>query len=214
MKNLISTLSILMMFAFMFNTEAVAQKKDNSKDAKKVKKEWKNKAKGYKKNPLALKALFESNQKSVDELTKKNAECNQRLTELQSALDKCEAERNGMKAEVEALKTQLAQCNTALEASKVQVDKGVERGLVFKVQIGAFQFLDLKKYFESLGDQNLTTETVDNLNKYTIGKFKDLNTAEAFKKDIRRMGVKDAWIVAYFDGVRIDMKEAKSRMGN
>ena len=38
-------------------------------------------------------------------------------------------------------------------------------------------------------------------------------TAEAFKKDIQKMGIKDAWIVPYIDGVRVTMTEAEKFMG-
>lgn len=205
MKKYVMGLSLLIAVLFTVSP-ALAQKGGD----KKVKKEWKKKAKGYVKNPLSLKSLVENYQKTIDELTKKNNELSQRYQELQAQLDKCENQSRGKDAEITNLKNQLSQCNTALEASKQQEVKGVDKGLVFKVQIGAFQYFNINQYLSET--QNFEGETHDNLNKYTIGKFKDYNMADAFKKDIRRMGIKDAWIVAYYDGVRIDMKEAMRRL--
>jgi len=205
MKKYVMGLSLLMAVLFS-TTPAFAQKGGD----KKVKKEWKKKAKTYVKNPLSLKSTIENYQKTIDELTKKNNELSQRYQELQAQLDKCENQSRGKDAEINNLKNQLAQCNTALEASKQQETKGVERGLIFKVQIGAFQYFNINQYLSET--QNFEGETRDNLNKYTIGRFKDYNMADAFKKDIRKMGIKDAWIVAYYDGVRIDMKEAMRRL--
>jgi septal ring factor EnvC (AmiA/AmiB activator) len=205
MKKYVMGLSLLIAVLFTVSP-ALAQKGGD----KKVKKEWKKKAKGYVKNPLSLKSLVENYQKTIDELTKKNNELSQRYQELQAQLDKCENQSRGKDAEIANLKNQLSQCNTALEASKQQEVKGVDKGLIFKVQIGAFQYFNINQYLSET--QNFEGETRDNLNKYTIGKFKDYNMADAFKKDIRKMGIKDAWIVAYYDGVRIDMKEAMKRL--
>lgn len=207
MKKYVMSLSLVL--AMLFAVSPAYAQKGNKKD-KAVKKEWKKKAKTYVKNPLSLKSTIENYQKTIEELTKKNNELSQRYTELQAQLDKCESQSRAKDAEINNLKNQLAQCNTALETSKQVQVKDVERGLVFKVQIGAFQYFNINQYLSET--QNFEGETKDNLNKYTIGKFKDYNMADAFKKDIRKMGIKDAWIVAYYDGVRIDMKEAKKRM--
>jgi len=203
-------MSIAFFFAVVsFINPVMAQK--NKNDDKKLKKEWKKKVKTYKKNPLALKNTFDGYQKQIDELTKKNAELSQRYTETQAALDKCETELRGKNGEIQALQEKLAQANAALEAMKNVQDKGIERGLMFKIQVGAFQYFNLNKYLEST-QENFQGESGDNLNKYTIGKFRDLEMAESFKKDLKRLGIKDAWLVSYYDGVRIDIKEAKRRM--
>ncbi len=82
------------------------------------------------------------------------------------------------------------------------------KGVVYKVQIGAFRNKDLSKYFDN--NKNFGGETdADGTQKYTIGVFKEYWEADTFKKYMREMGVKDAWIVAYRDGSRISMKEAR-----
>ena len=80
------------------------------------------------------------------------------------------------------------------------------RGLVFKVQIGAFRKKDLAKYFDN--NPNFGGEATDKgEQKFTIGIFRDYWEADKFKKYMRAMGVSDAWIVPYRDGQRVEIKE-------
>ncbi|MCS6833093.1 MAG: hypothetical protein NZ521_05940, partial [Flammeovirgaceae bacterium] len=50
-------------------------------------------------------------------------------------------------------------------------------------------------------------EEEDGVKKYTIAYFRDYWEADTFKKYMREMGVKDAWIVAYENNVRRDIKQ-------
>jgi hypothetical protein len=80
------------------------------------------------------------------------------------------------------------------------------KGVVFKVQIGAFKNKDLAKYFEN--NPNFGGEVKEGEpQKMTIGIFRDYWEADTFKKYMREMGVKDAWIVPYKDGTRVEIKD-------
>lgn len=79
-------------------------------------------------------------------------------------------------------------------------------GVFFEVQIGAFQYFDLNEYQEAL--QNLRGYKQDSLNKYVLGKFRDLNQAKLFLMDVRKMGVYDAFLVAKVNGTRVEVKQA------
>lgn len=79
-------------------------------------------------------------------------------------------------------------------------------GVFFEVQIGAFENFDLEKYKEGLTKLNIDYN--EDVEQYTLGKFRDLKTALAFQKDIQKMGIKDAFIVAKIDGKRVSVKEA------
>lgn len=79
-------------------------------------------------------------------------------------------------------------------------------GVFFEVQIGAFAYFDLTDYKDDLVKMNIDkTEQVD---QYTLGKFRDLDRALAFRKDIQRMGIKDAFMIAKVDGKRVTVQEA------
>jgi len=74
------------------------------------------------------------------------------------------------------------------------------------VQIGAFKNKDLAKYFEN--NKNFSGDVdADGVKKYTLGYFNDYWEADNFKKYIREMGVKDAWIVAYKNGQRVNLRD-------
>jgi cation transport regulator ChaC len=73
------------------------------------------------------------------------------------------------------------------------------------VQIGAYIGKDLSQFVSSNDD--MAQEVAGNVQKYTLGTFTDYWQADKFKKHLRRMGVKDAWIVPYKDGSRVPMKD-------
>ncbi len=84
---------------------------------------------------------------------------------------------------------------------------GSAQGIVFKVQIGAFKNFDIRKYFNN--HKNFSGEVdSDGTMKYTLGVFGDYWEADKFKKYLREMGVKGAWIVSYKDGKRVNIKDA------
>ena len=85
---------------------------------------------------------------------------------------------------------------------------GLFKGVVFKVQVGAFKNKDLQKYFDN--NPNFGGEAgkePTDPQKITIGIFRDYWEADTFKKYMREMGVSDAWIVPYRDGVRVEIKD-------
>lgn len=83
-----------------------------------------------------------------------------------------------------------------------------DKGTHFEVQIGAFQFFDLHKYRPGFNKSFQEERDADDLDKYTIAKFRSYIEAQAFKHDIIRLGIDDAWIVAKIDGKRVDINTA------
>ncbi len=82
-------------------------------------------------------------------------------------------------------------------------------GVFYEVQIGAFQNFNLNAYKDELVKMNI--EEADTLDRFTIGKFRDFEQAQAFKRDIARLGIEDAFIVAKIDGVRVPVRQARGR---
>jgi hypothetical protein len=82
------------------------------------------------------------------------------------------------------------------------------KGIIFKVQVSADKDIDLSDVLSD--DSHHTTleqEKADNLNKYTMGHFRNYWEADKLKKGLRQMGVRWAWIVPYKDGKRVLLKE-------
>jgi hypothetical protein len=173
--------------------------------SKKEKKEWKKKAKEYSKNPANLKQLIEDKQTADNEVSS----LNQKVSSMQSSI-------SDKDAKIAELEDQLAQSRTQLSAARAELTQLKEspvvnsmdfsKGIVFKVQIGAFKNKDLAKYFEN--NPNFGGEMKEGEpQKITIGIFRDYWEADTFKKYMREMGVKDAWIVPYRDGQRVEIKD-------
>lgn len=178
---------------------------------KKEKKEWKKKAKSYAKNPEELKNLMEDYQSLQGDVSRLQADNNNfqsrlsdkdaRISELQDDMAKLRSDLGTAKAEARKAKEAAKS-----DASSGKTKKTVMKGVVFKVQIGAFRNKDLSKYFEN--HENFSGETdEDGTQKITLGQYTDYWEADTFKKYLREMGVKDAWIVPYKDGVRVPIKE-------
>lgn len=228
MKKLFLYLSLAAVFVLAAPLGASAQKEQplTKKQLKAEVKKWKTKAKRYKKNPLTLKAREEAFQKEVEELMKRNKELADKNAQLQAELEKCgqkcKDQLRTLQNRIDSLMTEYKRLQTAYESVKnvqVKTETGsgakpstAITGLYFSVQVGAYAKFNMNKYL-SQTDENFTGESAENLNKYMMGRFRDYNLAEAFRDDIKKLGIRDAWVVAYNDGVRIDVKEALKLQG-
>ena len=173
--------------------------------SKKEKKEWKKKAREYAKNPANLKLLTEGKQSADNSVTSLKADVNRlqsAISDKDSKIADLEDQLSKMRGELTTAKTELEQLKVAPPVNSMDFSKGV----VFKVQIGAFKNKDLSKYFEN--NPNFGGEVKEgDPQKVTIGIFRDYWDADTFKKYLREMGVKDAWIVPYKDNVRVEIKD-------
>jgi vacuolar-type H+-ATPase subunit I/STV1 len=193
-------LTLLFCLALLFaGTHSFAQL------SKQEKKEWKKKAKEYAKQPANLKQLTEEKQNADNQV----AELNRKISEMQSAM-------SNKDSRIAELEDQLSQLRGQLTAARAEIAQLKEtpvinpmdfsKGVVFKVQVGAFKNKDLSKYFDN--NPNFGGEVKENEpQRVTIGIFRDYWEADQFKKYMREMGVKDAWIVPYRDGQRTEIKD-------
>lgn len=204
MKNLVFILAII--FCVSAVNVATAQL------TKKEKKEWKKKLK--KTSPEQFKRMYDTNESLKAELSSSQGQ----LSGLQGSIGEKDAkiadlteQNRKMEAQVNAAKKAIAKAKEdAAMAMNAQVVTAApvmdESGVLFKVQIGAFRNKDLSKYFDN--NENFGGESQDDgVQKITLGNFRDYWEADTFKKYLREMGVNDAWIVPYKDGVRVAMKD-------
>lgn len=80
-------------------------------------------------------------------------------------------------------------------------------GLFFTVQVGVYTKLtDLKKIYKI---DDLNSELLpDGRIRYTSGRFIREKTANAYRMQVIKLGIKDAFITAYYKGKRIKITEA------
>lgn len=173
---------------------------------KKEKKEWKKRAK--KLSPEQYKALLDENgalkgqirtlQQDAGGVDGQIAEKDQQISDYQGQLA-------SLRSELESAKSQASQAARQPAPQQASAPTDDQNGVVFKVQIGAFKNKDLSKYLNKGGE--FQGEDADGLKKYTLGIFRDYWEADTFKKYLREMGVKDAWIVSFKDGQRVPIKD-------
>jgi hypothetical protein len=195
MKNVVILLTLCMCICFL-STSSYAQKRNKSKEDKAVAKEWKKKAKNL--DPLTYKSMVEEQAK----LRAESSELNAQMLTFEEQMSAKDTQISRLQAELKETQARIAE----EQSSNVTGKRVNVKGVVFKVQIGAFRNKDLTKYFEN--NQNFSGDVdQDGVKKYTIGYFGDYWEADTFKKYLRSMGVKDAWIVPYKDGKRVNIKD-------
>lgn len=174
-------------------------------------KEWKNKAKEYKRNPAALKAVVEESERyrkesqqllsQVNQLEASNANNQARVNQLQQEVSRLE---NDLMAAEESLRTMAAEQNDYTGSRGSSDDM---TGLIFRVQIGAYSKTNIPGSLDGAGD-NMDFETSDGMQKVIVGKFQDFESAKELRDYMRKIGIPDAWVVPYMNGARISLEEA------
>ena len=189
MKRIITLFTIALALTVSFDGMAQMSKKEA--------KEWKKRLK--KTTPEQFKNMIDENKSMKSQVSSLRSE----LDNVDNQLAAKDEQINQYAAQAADLRDQLQKAQERANSgssSGGNIDENV--GVVFKVQIGAYKEIDLTDDNSS----SFGSEKGD-LNKYTIGVFKDYWEADTFKKYMREMGVKDAWIVSYRDGQRVDIKE-------
>lgn len=167
----------------------------SSAEKKKLKKELKT----YRKmKPLEIRSMklnYESKLKD-----KKNQDL--QFKNMKRQFDSIQNVLNANNAKISQLEVQLIQAQTAAANNKSIGAKGY----YYRVQLGAYKFYDIKS--KNASDESFNTESTPEMDKMTVGLFYTLAEADQFKEDIRRMGIKDAYVVPFKDGKRVTHKEA------
>ncbi len=195
MKKLFKFLPLIFGLAVIIPAQAQMSKKE--------KKEWKKRTKSL--EPEQYKTLLEENQSlksQVSTLKNQTSDFDSKLADKDSQISEYQETISSLRSDLSSTRKQLQDASSA-PAKPAGIDASV--GVVFKVQVGAFKNKDLTKFAQD--NENFSAEADGDVNKYTLGVFKDYYEADAFKKYLREMGVKDAWIVSFKDGQRVPIKD-------
>lgn len=189
---------------------AVAQTSDSRPLTKKEVKEWKKKKK--KMSPQDFMTMYEENTSQKAEIASMEGDIStleaqvtskdEKISDLQKQVTRMQAAYQAAQNEIENLKSKPAQ--PAYNPDLIN-GEDFSKGVVFKVQVGAFRKMDLEKYANS--SKEFSEEGADDLRKYVIGNFRNYEDANILKRYLREMGVEDAWIVPYRDGQRVPLKD-------
>ena len=94
-----------------------------------------------------------------------------------------------------------------LENARLRELSGDRLQIGFEVQIGAFEHFDLSAYSDEL--MRFSEQKDNGVNKYVLGQFSRFENAEDFLRDIKKMGIRDAFIAGIVDGQRSTVRSAK-----
>lgn len=95
-------------------------------------------------------------------------------------------------------------------SNPIKMNETLPDGLVFKVQIGAFNKPVADNAFGNISPVSGETIANSNLIRYTAGLFSAFEEASKARKDLNALNYKDAFVVAYCYGKRISVTEARA----
>lgn len=105
--------------------------------------------------------------------------------------------------EIEALESRIAY----FEAEKANLmaantyDNSEVDSIIYAVQVGAFEEQMISMRSETV--QNIKEYQIGPYYKYALGHFEGLEEAQRFRKELLKMGFKDAFVASYQNGSRI-----------
>lgn len=178
-------------------------KKEQEKE-KKLLKKWKEKQKDM--EPLKFKGIAESAEKLDGEIESLKGQ----LSSIQDALEAKEKQNTNLKTELTNLLANPDAGNSSSGGGNKVAENAQEnykKGIIFKVQI---RYVKDAIVTDEGNSQNFSVEEVDGKYKYTLGYFRDYWEADNFKKYLQKMGLKDAWLVAFKDNERVNVADVLS----
>ncbi len=131
-----------------------------------------------------------------------------RISDLRAQLNDRNAKLQESMSENNRLSAQLANTQAALESTTREMQASSDKyGIWFRVQIGAFQDPKIDQTLQT-NEEGMGLENSGDLQKIVLGRFRSYEPAKQLQAQIQSLGVKDAWIASYKDGVRIPIEEA------
>lgn len=183
---------------------------------------------GYKAKMEDIRSTLDSNEAEIKRLkddlayaATNQAELDNKIADMDNQLIKCNEENLVLKGynaskgivtpatttetKIET-KTSSAENTTAPAQSNSSapvagLNNAPQSGTVYKVQIGLYKEFNINKYFAE--PRFIGYEEVDGMNRYIISYFPDEEIAKSFVADVRKMGIKDAFVSKYIDGQRV-----------
>ena len=83
-------------------------------------------------------------------------------------------------------------------------------GIIYRIQIGIFKKLDSGKFFK--GIEPVMAESIEGKDviRYSVGLFSQYSDAEEALVKVKEKGFTDAFVVAYYDQVRVKLNYART----
>ena len=155
--------------------------------SKKEKKALKKEIKTYKKDPQKWVSMQNSHKKEIKVLSDE-------VTALKAKIAANNAEKQVLADKLVALEAQYAFLKKSMPTTELPA------GIVYQVQMGYYQYLDLVSFNDKL--KTIKAEEIGGAKRYVIGHFENVMDALQFSNDIKALGINDAFVSQYKNGVR------------
>jgi uncharacterized protein (DUF3084 family) len=167
-------------------------------------KQLKKELKDLQKNPARFKQMKDAIQEKKDQLVKLDGEIDDLNESINSTNEKIVDKDKRLKE----LSDEIARMNVEKRETDNIIKKETnEDGVIFKVQVPIEDAALYQEVSEIDGQKRPVfsgdTDT-DGTKKYTLGYFKDKAEAETFRNYLNMLRIRDAKVVAYKDGKKID----------
>lgn len=178
--------------------------------SKAEKKRLKDELKAYEKDLAGYKAKMEdihntldSNDAEIKRLKDDVAYASTKQAEQENTIATLESDLKKAQQEIAIMRGDNVEDADSEVVARVQtrINNAPQKGTVYKVQIGLYKDFNINKYFDQ--PRFIGYEEVDGMNRYIISYFPDEEVAKAFVADVRKMGIKDAFVSKYIDGIRV-----------
>jgi len=172
--------------------------------SKAEKKALKKEIKDMQKNPLKYKQLKDG----IDEKQKHLTDLDKEISELTDAISSNQEKINEKDKKIKELGDEIARMETAKrEINTAEKNSTNIEGLVYKVQVEVDETALYQEISEIDGQKRPVftgEEDEDGSKKYTLGYFRSQSEAETFKNYLHTLRIKDAKVVAYKDGKKVE----------
>jgi TolA-binding protein len=183
MKKIVLALFTLVFLVGLSTAEAQTLSKQERKALKKE-------IKTYKKDPQKWVSMQNRQKSEVNAL---NDEITLLKTQL-AELARIKAKNQELSSKLTTLESQYASLKKSMPSTKLP------DGTVYQVQMGYYKYLDLVSFNNKL--KTVKAEDVDGSKRYVIGYFENVMDALQFTNDMKKLGIDDAFVSQYTNGVR------------
>lgn len=130
-------------------------------------------------------------------------------TTLKTKITALSKQNKTYKSKISSLSNLIANSSNqaeSVEESNIESFNNTETDLVYRVQIGAFR--NFRLGFSDSRKNGVVEEIEGGFNKYQIGIFSKYREALRFKKELKKMGLRKAFLVAEYEGEKLNVDRA------
>lgn len=160
-----------------------------------------------------LKKELKQLKKNPEDYQKMKKQYEEDIATREAAIKAQEEEITMLKKELMAKNNEAAELKEAIQKAKLLISKMEEKeiisdsegstlnkGVIYKVQLGYYKQLDLESF---KGNNKYIILETDSLgNYYVVSHFISLTNAYSFAQDLKKLGIKDAFVSQYINGLR------------